>query len=282
MYFKQHSLIDDPDYDYEDEAEAVLETLEITADNITRKAFIEVIDDKVSLATLVQISHWSFFSPTYEQNVIFETGNRLAEYQATLLAWRAKLKYNLIRPTTIIQSNKFTDDFITTYGGPFQGVKTIRTEDFQPYIRVMPHSEYPSGSGCICRMLRDHIDAFISNTYFGAPSLPIFFVWVPFGTDSKIEPGTGINNVTAFWPSASVLYENCRQSRLWGGMHFRASIEASDTLCADIGEDIYDYLQDLLGSRRRRRLQTESINTKPNDQSVAEEMVQGYINQLKQ
>ena len=27
---------------------------------------------------------------------------------------------------------------------------TIKNKDFQPYIRVMPHSEYPSGSSCLC------------------------------------------------------------------------------------------------------------------------------------
>ena len=31
-----------------------------------------------------------------------------------------------------------------------QGVQTIKGRDFQSYLRNMPHSEFPSGTSCIC------------------------------------------------------------------------------------------------------------------------------------
>ena len=256
-------MIDDPDYDYKIESELVLQRLAETAMNITRKAVIETMDFKADVTNLLQINHWSAFNPTYEQNVIFETGNRIAEYQGALLSWREKMRYNLIRPTTIIQSGKFTDDYITTYGGPFQGIQTIRTQDFQPYIRTMPHSEYPSGSTCICRMLKDHIDEYVQNEY-GAPSLPVQFIFLRFIINqqlSAIEPGSGVEFVTFPYQTMQQLYEDCAQSRLWGGMHFTAAIQASDKLCSNIGQGIYDYLQGLLSgnataNRRRTRRRT--------------------------
>ena len=30
----------------------------------------------------------------------------------------------------------------------------MNAEDFEPYIRTMPHAEYPSGSSCVCEGFR--------------------------------------------------------------------------------------------------------------------------------
>lgn len=38
-----------------------------------------------------------------------------------------------------------------TYAGLDQGVAVIKPE-WQPFIRTMPHSEYPSASSCICEV----------------------------------------------------------------------------------------------------------------------------------
>ena len=46
-------------------------------------------------------------------------------------------------------------------------------------------------------------------------------------------------------------------------MHFTASIEATDELCSDIGQDVNDYLEYLLNGgdlRRRRRLNNDGSN----------------------
>ena len=269
------SLIDDPKYDYKKEAKLVINRLKETAVNVTKKAIIELMDNKISVGALIQLSHWAVFNPTYEQNVIFETGNRIAEYQGVLISWREKIKYNLIRPTTIIQSGKYTDDYITTYGGPFQGIQTIKTQDFQPYIRVMPHAEYPSASGCICRMVYDYVDEYMQNEYF-APSLPVIFFLL--GGSSTIEPGNGAENISFTYQNMQNLYEDCAESRLWGGMHFTAAIKASDTLCSNIGQDIYQYIQKLLnGGQASTKKTSVSSSNKANNVSEMRKYFDSFV-----
>jgi hypothetical protein len=246
------------------EANLVIEQLTETATSLERKAIIETMDDKVGIGAIIQRNHWANFAPSYRQNVIFEAGQRLVEYEAVLLTWREKIKYNRIRPTTIVQSGEFTDDEVTTYGGPYQGVQTIKTQDFQPYIRTMPHSEYPSASTCICRLWYDHVMTFIGNEY-GADVFPVFFRFFSQNINlqtgkaqSWVEPGSPHEDYQTFWPSIQILYEKCGESRLWGGMHLTESVSAADALCQGYGEGIYDYLQSRLGDGGgRRRLAEE-------------------------
>lgn len=54
-----------------------------------------------------------------------------------------------MRPPTIVQK-RLRGQKITTYAGPHQGIQEMNAEDFEPYIRTMPHAEYPSGSSCVC------------------------------------------------------------------------------------------------------------------------------------
>jgi hypothetical protein len=67
-------------------------------------------------------------------------GFTAAEHDAVITSWKEKTRYNLIRPTTMVQRLRADDD-ITTFAGPLKGTATIKGRDFQPYIRVMPHAE---------------------------------------------------------------------------------------------------------------------------------------------
>ena len=75
-------------------------------------------------------------------------GYTAAQYDAMVSAWKEKRRWDRVRPTTVIKRRG--DELITTYAGPYKGSQTIKARDFEAYQRVMPHSEYPSGSGCIC------------------------------------------------------------------------------------------------------------------------------------
>ena len=86
-----------------------------------------------------------------------------AEHDATVVAWKEKVRHDLVRPTTFIQRTKESDT-INTWGGPYAGTQQIRGKDFQPYKRVMPHSEYPSGSACLCEAIQEFTDAYFVRT----------------------------------------------------------------------------------------------------------------------
>lgn len=97
----------------------------------------------------------------------------------------------------------------------------------------MPHAEYPSGSGCICIAVAQFIDEFLSDQYGDAS---IETTW-----DFDIGPITFDNMME--------LANICGESRLWGGMHFTASVPDSYELCDGVGTKGYtDLMKPLLGS----------------------------------
>ena len=47
---------------------------------------------------------------------------------------------------------KLGDRLVETYAGPGEGVQTIKASEWEPFIRIMPHSEFPSASSCLCQV----------------------------------------------------------------------------------------------------------------------------------
>ena len=108
----------------------------------------------------------------------------------------------------------------------------------------MPHSEYPSGSACICLMLKDFIDSFLKER-FGDDSISIVFSF-PKGS-SKIEPGvTPKNDLLITMNNLTEFYQTCGSSRLWSGVHFTPSVTASYNLCHNLGVTGFEFVKTLI------------------------------------
>ena len=59
-------------------------------------------------------------------------------------------------PTDAPQGTR-PERMVRTWGGPHRSSQTmIKRKDVEPYKRVMPHSEYPSGSSCLCQGIADY------------------------------------------------------------------------------------------------------------------------------
>lgn len=96
---------------------------------------------------------------SYERFIHFVIGLTGAEFDSIIIAWKEKVRYDLIRPTSVIKS--LGDELITTWAPG--GIQEIRAKDFEAYKRVMPHSEYVSGSACIFEALKDFVVGKSSN-----------------------------------------------------------------------------------------------------------------------
>lgn len=100
----------------------------------------------------------------------------------------------------------------------------------------MPHAEYPSGSACICFGVAEFIDEFLWDTYGDAS---ISTTWK--GVFSEIDEHT--------FADMTDLKNVCGESRLWGGMHFGASVSKGYDLCEGVGKLGYGKLMvSLLGA----------------------------------
>lgn len=258
-----------PYYNYRRESRKVARRLRRTALNQNNeKELIEFFDDKIAV-TFKVIEAVAAHGTSFEQTLNYVLGVTASEYDATLVAWKEKVRHDLIRPTTYIQ-DEMPDVEFETYGGPGMGVLPVLGKNFDAWVRVMPHSEYVSGSACICIAIEEYTDGWMEGTDGAlappgeAPAtyVPGVSIAVPLATDapggreapflagsSRTEPGmTPATNVTIVMESLEELRNKCGESRLDGGMHFAKSVPASYDLCSGIGTQGVDYALGLLGT----------------------------------
>jgi len=248
---------------YNKESEKVVKRLKETATDDMKKAKIEFFDNKISVVFAILKSVASY-GLTFEQIVNFCFGLTSSEYDSILVAWKQKVLYNRVRPTTWIQT-MMAEDVFETYGGPYQGVKNIIGKEFESWARVMPHSEYISGSACICQSFEDYTDQWMELTVGSLNRdfnkfTPGKSIKVPIATDktgreppflaesSKTERGvTPKSDLTLVAESMEVLRQQCGKSRLDGGMHFDKAVYDAYPLCQGIGNIVAKYSLALLG-----------------------------------
>ena len=102
----------------------------------------------------------------------------------------------------------------------------------------MPHAEYPSGSGCICKSWASAmIELFGTDDVTSL--LPDGFQLSFNAFSSSKEPlSTPSSDISVSYNSFSEIAQRCGETRLEGGMHFTASVPDSFELCKDIGTRI--------------------------------------------
>jgi len=247
--------IPNPLYNYVREAEKVVDRMASVLVNDTAKMEIEYFDDKINVVGLLGAGIFGRYggAVTMERSLLWSVGYSAAEYDSVLMAWKEKVRHDLVRTTTVIQERHYrTPSRITTWSGPGKGVQTFPAGDFQPYIRVMPHAEYPSGSACICTAETEATQAYMKVVFgdeveYDAPNS--FFTRsrpIPQGS-SKVEPGiTPAEDVTLSYTSLKEIRDACGESRLNGGMHFEDAVPEGYKLCSGFAPKVETYLQYLL------------------------------------
>jgi len=232
--------VEKPQYDYDQEALLVTDRMANLTDE--KKMLIEFFDDKIAVAFAI-IGAVVIKGVSFEHVLNFVVGFTAAEYDAVLLAWKEKISHDLVRPTTWIQDQLGDTTFRTWVKN--MGTQTIKGRDFEAYVRVMPHSEFVSGSGCIFQAIYEFTDDWIREHLNLSESMSIYLGDFPAGS-SKTEPGlTPSEELNLVAPNMLELRNMGAQSRLDGGMHFTASIFASYALCEGVGNEAAIYASQL-------------------------------------
>ena len=176
--------------------------------------------------------------------------------------WQEKARYDAIRPFSAI-AHVYGDEMVTAWGGPGMGTTEVPANQWQSYIPVSDHPEYPSASTCSCAA---HGQA--ARHFFGSDELN----WtVTFRAGSSlIEPGvTPAEDLTVTFDTWTDLEEACGQSRVWAGVHFPAAIEASQELCHAFGDSMFAYYESLMDGSAPERGAAVALDPDPrrNDRS---------------
>jgi hypothetical protein len=203
----------------------------------THKVVAEYWEDPPGSET--PAGHWNLFaqwvsrrdhhSLDEDAKVFFALNNALLD--AAITAWDAKRQWNSVRPITAVRWLK-KGQLVQAWGGPFQGTKTIRGEDWLPYQRdnfVTPSfPEYLSGHSTFSAAAAALLKAAIGSDYFGMS------VTIPAGS-SRVEPGAvPAKPVTLSWKSFYEAADQAGISREYGGIHFNDG----DFEARQAGEDV--------------------------------------------
>ena len=169
--------------------------------------------------------HWALFAQfvsrrdahTLDDDVrmFFALGNALLD--AGICAWDAKRAYDYVRPITAIHF-LYAGQMIQAWGGPFQGTRTIRGEDWRPYqlgtVVTPPFPEYFSGHSVFSASAAEVLKSFTGSDVFG------FSVTIKKGS-SFGEPGlVPASDLTLVFLTFSDAANAAGMSRRWGGIHF--------------------------------------------------------------
>ncbi|CAN0217950.1 unnamed protein product, partial [Scytosiphon promiscuus] len=218
---------------------AVLEQSTLTADSPYRQFALSFFDNKFNSLVPLKIAYFlrdttmDEYTATDFYQVTLEV--QLAVYNGVLMAWKEKIRHDRPRPPSVVK-HVLGDDLVEAYAGADQGVQTMKASEWEPFIRTMPHSEYPSGSACICEVFARQIKNFLGSDVI-EPALEF-----PPG-----DPPPGFDAPPLQFSTWSEISEVCGNSRFWGGMHFEEAVTAGMELCTgdDMAKSIHDSLERL-------------------------------------
>jgi hypothetical protein len=161
----------------------------------------------------------------------------LASFDTAIAVWNDKHRYDAVRPFSAIRF-LYRNRKVKAWGGPGRGtVDDLPGSQWESYLNVANHPEYPSGSASFCAA-----HAQVMRRLLGTDSLG-FSVAVPAGS-SRVEPGvTPAADLALSWDTWTDLENDCGQSRLWGGVHFAASIPAGMEIGHRVGDLAFEFVQ---------------------------------------
>jgi len=231
-----------PRIKYKKEMKEVLKATGTLTDE--KKAEVELFDNKLTslfpmqiqytLRTGMSLDSWEF--------IVMDAVTIAALYEGVIAVWRDKVRFDLIRPTTLIQQ-KYAGKTVLSYLGPDdKETGFIDGSEWQPYKRVMPHSEFPSGSSCLCRAFARSMIEWTGIDDI-AEELGGPLVLVAEAGSSTVEMGKPEEAVTLAYDTWSQVADACGQSRLNAGLHFVPAVPAGDTLCEPIGDDVVNHFR---------------------------------------
>jgi len=231
--------LDDPNYDLLAEMELPYERVASVTDE--EIAMVSMMDSKLNLIDHTLYGIDKIHPLGFEEYAFYSLGFTMAEHDAVVNAWREKVRHDLIRPTSV--SHYLVPEKNVTW---FDGTN-ISSSQWQPLIRVMPHTEYPSGSSAICRAIADYIKLYVKNI-LDWENLATTWVMKAGGAPKRFPAMKGYPKMDhkVTFETLDEMADMCSRSRLLGGMHFSASIQAGEDLADGIGERAWETVFSLL------------------------------------
>lgn len=203
--------------------------------NDTRKLTAELFNNKIESLGFVALFLSVSRQWTVEQFVQYDFLVNLAAFDGGIAVWKEKRQHDAVRPFSAARYI-YGSSRVHAWGGPGRGAALIPADQWTSYLGVADHPEYPSGSSCFCAA---HAQA--SRRFLGSDTLGWQVTYAP--GSSRVEPGVTPAVETTLSFDTWTQFDNlCGQSRLWGGVHFQAAIDAARPMCRSIGDRAYQFI----------------------------------------
>jgi len=219
---------------YRAQADEVLSVSASLTDEQKMKA--EFFDHKFNSVFAAAASVVTDMDMSLEDSIIVEFLTNVASFDTAISVWYNKRKYDSVRPFSAIEF-LYRDRSVAAWGGPGKGsVQDLPADQWQSYLSVANHPEYPSATASFCAAHAQVMRRFVGDDLN-------FSVSIPAGS-SQVEPGvTPALPLDLAWNSWTEFEDDCGISRLWGGVHFYPSIPAGMDLGHEIADVAFDFVQ---------------------------------------
>jgi hypothetical protein len=218
---------------YKQQADEVLNASATLTDH--KKLAAELFNNKIESLGFVALFLSQSRRWTVEEFVHYDFLVNLAAFDGGIAIWQEKARFDAVRPFSAIEY-LYDDALVSAWGGVGRGTQNLPANQWTSYLDVADHPEYPSASACFCAA---HAQA--SRRFLGSDALG-WTVNYQRGS-SRVEPGvTPAADTALSFETWTKFEDTCGQSRFWAGVHFRASIEASQPLCRRIGNRAYRFV----------------------------------------
>ncbi len=221
---------------YKRQADEILDASAHLTDR--QKMTAEFFNDKIhSLGRTVGTAAFQQKNFDVEKAVQYVATVDIAIFDVAIASWYFKRKYDAVRPFSAIRY-LYGNKKLTAWGGPGKGtVNDITGNEWRSYLNTADHPEYPSTSSSYCLAYTQ-----AARRFLGTDKLDVTFTFAK--GSSTIEPGvTPARDLTLSWDNLTDLANDCRMSRVWGGVHFRSAIENAEQFAPEVGERVYNFVQ---------------------------------------
>ena len=180
--------------------------------------------------------HWGLFAQfvsardhhSIDQDVKMFFAMHNASFDAGIVAWHLKRKFDGVRPITAIR-HLYLGKTVVAFGGPGRPVEPIAGEKWMPYNPggnlTPPFPGYISGHSTFSAASAAVLQAFTGSDSFGFSTVIPQCDTDSFGIDfhrcfGRVEPGVPSADTTISYETFSDAADAAALSRLYGGIHF--------------------------------------------------------------
>lgn len=214
--------------------------------NDVGKAEVELFDGKLGSLIPLQLQWYKGrnISTDSFEFIAADLATVAALYDATITVWRVKTEADGVRPTSVARQF-LKGQSVKGWRGPGKGVGRIRGDEWVPYIRTMPHAEFPSASSCVCQAFAE-----VMRERTGRDEVQEGLRLRMNKGSSRVEEGVPSKDIELRFSGWDEVSKRCGRSRLAGGMHFGKAVQAGKQLCTGIGVKVSKAVRMLERGRR--------------------------------